>query len=175
MKYVFNPRNHQINPATEQTVADPTLRDKVVSAELYALVCQGKVSIEDIAAVFAVGKSPEILVKKHDAVKGSPVAKAPANTEKLEVKDETATEGGKSDEAATADSAFTKGDLWKKSTGDLRILATTIGIDTGAADFAPTRKNLVEAILAKAAAAEGKVAEVKAGEVKVAEVAPAAQ
>lgn len=157
MKYVFNPRNRQINPVTEMTVADPTLRDKVVSAELYALVCKGKVSIEDVAALFAVGKSPEILVKKHDAVKVSPVAQAPANVVTLEPQAPPAAgadaPGG--GEPGTADSAFSKGDLWKKSQGDLLILAGTLGIDTANPEFSPTRKNLVDAILARAAAAAG--------------------
>ena len=134
MKYVFNPRNRQINPATDQTAADPTLSDKVVSAELYALVCQGKVSIEDIASVFAVGKSPEILVKKHNAVKASVVAQAPDNTEKLEVRPETEGESDKGDGGnATADSAFSKGDLWKKTVEDLLIIAATAGVETSVA------------------------------------------
>ena len=79
MKYVFNPRNRQINPVTDQTFVDATLRDKAVSPELYALVCKGKISVEDVAALFAVNKSPEILVKNHKAVKESPVATAPGS------------------------------------------------------------------------------------------------
>lgn len=159
MKYVFNPRNRQINPVTEMTAADPSLRDKVVSAELYALVCKGKVSIEDVAALFAVGKSPEVLVKNVRTVKDSPVATAPVNDARLEPaveqKPAESPEAGEP-QRATADSAFAKGDLWKKSQADLMIIAGTLGIDTASESFQPTRRNLVEAILARAQAAEGK-------------------
>ena len=161
MKYVFNPKSRQINPATEMTFVDPTLRDKVVSAELYALVCKGKVSLEDIAAMFAVGKSPEILLKNHTAVKDSPFAKAPAATVTLPPEDaEKQGEGGPADdELGTVGGAFSKGDLWKKPTADLMILANTVGIDTSAEGFVPTRKGLVDAILERAAAAEATASE----------------
>ena len=163
MKYVFNPRNRQINPVTEMTHVDATLRDKVVSSELYALVCQGKVTIEDIAAMFAVGKSPEVLVKNHAAVKQSPQVQAPANTEQVPAPEEKKNEGvPDGEDKSSVDSAFSKADLWKKSQADLLILAGTVGIDTTAEGFEPTRKGLIDAILARAAAAEGKKAEAPA-------------
>jgi len=159
MQFVFNPRNNQINPVTEMTFVDPTLRDKVVSEELYALVCHGKVSVADIAAMFAVGKSPEILLKNHAAIKDSPIAKAPLATATVKEEDKTplppGPNGVTTDEPpATADGAFDKRELWKKKQSDLLILASTIGIDVTAEGFAPTQKNLIEAILARAARAE---------------------
>lgn len=159
MKYVFNPSNFQINPATDMTSCDVSLRDKVVSAELYALVCKGKVSVQDVGALFAAGKSPEVLVKHNTAVKDSPQVKAPENTEKLEPEAPKGDEGGDAGQPATAESAFTKGSLWKKSVDDLRIIAASVGVDIAAEDFAPTQKNLIAAILAKAAEAEAKAAD----------------
>jgi hypothetical protein len=157
MKYVFNPRNRQINPVTEQTFVDPTLRDKVVSAELYALVCKGKISVEDIAALFAVNKSPEILLKNHKAVKESPVATAPANTTTLP-ESALKTEGdptvGAEEEAADANGAFDGSELCSKKVPELLVIASTVGIDVNAEGFVPTRGNLIKAIMAKAKAAE---------------------
>ena len=160
MQYVFNPRNNQINPALEMTFLDPTLRDKVVSEELYALVCHGKVSIADIAAMFAVGKSPEILLKNHAAVKDSPIAKAPAAT--AQVKEEVTAplppgpSGVETDEApATADGAFDGKSLCEKKQDELLILASTVKCpELDDPNFAPTPQNLIKAIMAKAAAAE---------------------
>ena len=160
MKYVFNPRNRQINPVTEQTFVDATLRDKAVSPELYALVCKGKISVEDVAALFAVNKSPEILVKNHKAVKESPVATAPANTATVD-EDKTPpppAPGSTADEVdgkGTADAAFDGRELTKKTQADLLILAGTIGIDVNAEGFTPTRGALIKAIMEKAKAAEG--------------------
>ena len=159
MQYVFNPRNRQINPVTEQTQADASLRSKVVSAELYALVCKGKVSIGDVAALFACNKSPEVLVKNHAAVKESPVASAPENTATLDVTSApqqapAEEEAEASDEPADADGAFDGRTLCSKTVPELIILAGTIGIDVNAPGFVPTRGNLIKAIRAKAAAAE---------------------
>ena len=161
MKYVFNPRNRQINPVTEQTFVDATLRDKAVSPELYALVCKGKISVEDVAALFAVNKSPEILVKNHKAVKESPVATAPANTATLpeDTTPPPPAPGSTADEndgKATADAAFDGRELCAKKTEELSILAATIGCpEMKDPAFAPTRGNLIKAIMAKAKAAEG--------------------
>lgn len=158
MKYVFNPRNLQINPVTEMTLVDSTLRDKVVSSELYALVCKGKVSISDIAAMFAVGKSPEILVKNHAAIKDSPLAKAPAAPVTLPPEaplTPPATEGGDEGEKTDANSAFDGKSLYSKKTAELLVIATTIGCpELQDPEFAPVHKNLIAAIKAKAAAAE---------------------
>jgi len=156
MQYVFNPRNRQINPVTGQTFVDPTLRDKAVSAELYSLVCKGKVSVEDIAALFAVNKSPEILVKNYKAVKDSPVAKAPENVAKVaEVSDLPAVPGAANEEApATADGAFDGTALSSKRQPELLIIAATVGVDVNAEGFAPTRPNLIKAIMARAEKAE---------------------
>jgi len=158
MQYVFNPRNRQINPATANTFVDATLRDKVVSAELYALVCKGKVSVEDVAALFAVNKSPEILLKNHAAVKDSPITKAPAATatvdEEVVVPVLPGPGGANAEAPATADGAFDGAALSHKKQPELLILAATIGIDVNAEGFAPTRGNLIKAIMAKAAAAE---------------------
>ncbi len=159
MQYVFNPRNRQINPVTGQTFVDPTLRDKVISPQLYALVCKGKVSIEDIAALFAVGKSPEVLVKNAEAVKSSPMAQAPANTATVQEAAPAVAEAGSTgadDETApaTADAAFDGRELCKKTQEELLILAGMAGIDTSAPDFQPTRPNLIKALKAKAQAAE---------------------
>lgn len=159
MKYVFNPRNRQINPVTEMTFTDPTLRDKVVSAELYALVCKGKITIEDVAALFAVNKSPEVLLKNYKAIKESVVAKAPAVTVKLpdeppEGAKKDLPPGGEPEGAATADAAFDGRELCKKTNDELLILAGMVGVDVNAPDFAPTRGNMIKAIMAKAEAAE---------------------
>lgn len=156
MQYVFNPRNRQINPVTAQTFVDPTLRDKVVSPELYALVCKGKVSVEDIAALFAVNKSPEILLKNHKAVKESPVATAPENKATVaEAPVEAPAVPGEAKESpATADGAFDGTALSSKKQPELLIIAATLGIDVNAEGFAPTRPNLIKAIMARAEAAE---------------------
>ena len=160
MQYVFNPRNRQINPVTPQTFVDSTLRDKVVSPALYALVCKGKISVEDIAALFAVNKSPEILLKNYTAVKESVTVTAPDNKETV-TEDTTPPPpppGSREDEAdgkGTADAAFDGRELTKKTQADLLILATTVGIDVNAEGFAPTRSALIKAIMAKAKAAEG--------------------
>lgn len=158
MQYVFNPKNRQINPVTAMTFVDSTLRDKVISKELYALVCKGKVSVEDVAALFAVGKSPEILLKNHAVVKDNPITKAPAATATVtEEKEALTSDAGGDDGAdgpATADAAFDKRTLWRKTQADLLILAGTVGIDVNAEGFAPTQKNLIAAILERAEAAE---------------------
>lgn len=159
MQYVFNPRSNQINPVTSSTFVDPTLRDKVVSSELYALVCQRKVTIEDIASLFAVNKSPEILLKNYRAVKDSPVSTAPKNaaTVKETVVGEHVEEGiglGK-EEASTTDSAFDGKELCSKKQAALLIIANNINCpELSDPDFAPTRPNLIKAIRAKADAAE---------------------
>jgi hypothetical protein len=156
MQYVFNPRNRQINPVTPQTFVDPTLRDKVVSPALYALVCKGKISVEDIAALFAVNKSPEILLKNQKAVKESVTVTAPDNKETVtETPDETPAETPEPKEtAATADGAFDGQELSHKKQPELLIIAATVGVDVNAEGFAPTRGNLIKAIMARAAAAE---------------------
>lgn len=159
MKYVFNPRNLQINPVTEMTLVDSTLRDKVVSSELYALVCKGKVSISDIAAMFAVGKSPEILVKNHAAIKDSPLAKAPAAPVTLPPEAPLTPPGGEGagdeGEKPDANGAFDGKSLYSKKTAELLVIATTIGCpELQDPEFAPVHKNLIAAIKAKAAAAE---------------------
>lgn len=159
MQYVFNPRNRQINPVTAMTFVDPSLRDKVVSAELYALVCKSKVSLDDVAALFAVGKSPEILLKNHAVVKDSPITKAPAATatvtENVEVPPAPGP-SGTDDEKPTVSvaGAFDGRELCKKNQEELLILAGMAGVDVNAEGFAPTRPNLIKAIMAKAAAAE---------------------
>lgn len=151
MKYVFNPNNNQINPVTEMTHADPALSSKVVSSELYALVCQGKVAIGDVAAMFAVGKSPEILVKNHAAVKASPMSTAPANTKTLDVPPVGKSEGDMGDSGnVSAATAFDGRELTKKTQAELLIVATAVGVDVNAEGFAPTRPNLIKAIMAKA-------------------------
>lgn len=162
MQYVFNPKNRQINPVTPQTIADAALRDKVISSDLYALVCKGKVTLEDISALFAVNRSPEILVKNHTAVKDSPVGKAPENTETLKEDETPTTEpaelstAGKPDvEAETANAAFDGRALTTKTQAELLILATSAGVDVQAEGFAPTRGNLIKAIMAKAKQASG--------------------
>ena len=156
MQYVFNPRNRQINPVTPQTFVDPTLRDKVVSPALYSQVCKGKISVEDVAALFAVNKSPEILLKNCKAVKESPIATAPENKA-------TVAEGPADvpaglpvvkEAAATADGAFDGTSLSAKKQPELLIIAATLGIDVNAEGFAPTRGNLIKAIMERAAAAE---------------------
>jgi hypothetical protein len=138
----------------------------VVSAELYSLVCQGKVSIEDIASVFAVGKSPEILVKNYAAVKASAVAKAPANTATLEP--EATTEGdlppGSDEPPVSVDGAFDGRELTTKKLDELLVIAGTVGVDTAAEGFVVTRGSLIKAIMARAA---------KATEAKVPAVPPA--
>ena len=160
MKYVFNPRNKQLNPVTDQTHVDASLRDKVVSPELYSLVCAGKVSVDDIAAMFAVNKSPEILLKNHKAVKESPVGNAPDNTEKLEAKVEEAPKeegAGLSVEKAAVDAngAFDGRSMNSKTADELLIIATNINCpELKDPEFAPTRPNLMKAIKAKALAAE---------------------
>ena len=158
MQYVFNPRNRQINPVTAQTFVDPTLRDKVISPELYALVCKGKVSVEDIASLFAVGKSPEVLVKNAKAVKESPIATAPVNTatvsESVPVAGDAGSTGSDDASTATADGAFDGRELCKKTQEELLILAGMAGIDVNAPDFQPTRPNLIKALKAKALAVE---------------------
>ena len=152
MQYVFNPRNRQINPVTAQTFVDPTLRDKAISPALYSLVCKGKVSVEDIAALFAVNKSPEILLKNQKAVKESPVSTAPEN--KAIVAEVPAEPAETKEGAATADGAFDGASLSSKKQSELLIIATTVGVDVNAEGFAPTRGNLIKAIMARAAAAE---------------------
>lgn len=152
MQYVFNPRNRQINPVTAQTFVDSTLRDKVISPALYSLVCKGKVSVEDIAALFAVNKSPEILLKNQKAVKESPVSTAPEN--KATVAEVPAEPAERKEGAATADGAFDGASLSSKKQSELLIIATTVGVDVNAEGFAPTRGNLIKAIMARAAAAE---------------------
>lgn len=152
MQYVFNPRNRQINPVTAQTFVDPTLRDKAISPALYSLVCKGKVSVEDIAALFAVNKSPEILLKNQKAVKESPVSTAPEN--KATVAEAPAEPAEMKEGAATADGAFDGASLSSKKQPELLIIATTVGVDVNAEGFAPTRGNLIKAIMARAAAAE---------------------
>lgn len=152
MQYVFNPRNRQINPVTAQTFVDSTLRDKVISPALYSLVCKGKVSVEDIAALFAVNKSPEILLKNQKAVKESPVSTAPEN--KATVAEAPAEPAETKEGAATADGAFDGASLSSKKQSELLIIATTVGVDVNAEGFAPTRGNLIKAIMARAAAAE---------------------
>lgn len=163
MQYVFNPKNRQINPVTAQTFIDPTLRDKAVSPELYSLVCKGKISVEDVASLFAVNKSPEILVKNHKAVKESPVATAPANTKTVgegEGEKPLVTPDGKEDEGrADANGAFDGRALSAKTNAELLILAGTVGVDVNAEGYAPTRGNLIKSIMAKAAAAEAKAGE----------------
>lgn len=157
MQYVFNPRNNQINPVTPMTNVDPTLRDKFVSPQLYSLVAKGKVSIADVATMFAVGKSPEVLVKNHAAVRTSPQKTAPAATtaaaEAAADANEAAGEAA-GDEPATADSAFDGRSLCNKKVPDLLILAKSAGIDINAPGFVPTRGNLIKVIMAKATAAE---------------------
>ena len=152
MKYVYNPKNHQINPVTSSTFVDVSLRDKVISAELYGMICKGKVSIEDVAALFAVNKSPEILVKNNKAVKNSPVSNAPDNTAKVE--EPEAEEVNNDNEIINAESAFDGRELSSKKHGELMILAGSIGIDVNAEGFTPTRGALIKAILAKAKEAE---------------------
>lgn len=165
MQYVFNPKNRQINPVTQHTFVDPTLRDKAVSAELYALVCKGKVSVEDVAALFAVNKSPEILLKNHKAVKESPVTTAPENKSKLdEGKPDGKEESEKEEGAATADGAFDGTALSSKKQPELLIIAATVGVDVNAEGFAPTRANLIKAIMARAEKAEGAAAQPPAAE-----------
>ena len=156
MKYVFNPASRQINPASEVTASDPSLRDKVVSSSLYALVCQGKVSVEDIAAMFAVGKSPEILLKNHMAVKESPMVSAPANTEVLtgapEAKKDLDDAGDGAGVSVTG--VFDGKTLCSKTQPELLVIATTIGCpELQDPNFAPTRQNLIPAIKARADAA----------------------
>lgn len=156
MQYVFNPNNNQINPVTESTFVDPTLRDKVVSSKLYSLVCKGKVPVSDIAAMFAVGKSPEILVKNHTAVKASPQVSAPVNETVLpdsKLKPDDAGTAG-ADDTVSVGGAFDGRDLVSKTQSELMIIATQAGIDVNAEGFAPTRQNLMKAIKAKAMAAE---------------------
>jgi hypothetical protein len=160
LQYVLNPQNNQLNLATAATNADPVLRTKIVSSELYALVCKGRVTVGDVAAMFAVGKSPEILVKKNKAVQESIQAKAPVNTKTLEAGDvENADNDEKEpevDEKAAVDvnGAFDGRNMNKKNTAELLIIATNIGVDMSDPEFAPTRPNLMKAIKKHAKAAE---------------------
>lgn len=167
MKYVFNPRNRQINPVTDHTFTDESLRNKEVSPELYALVCQRKVTVEDIAAMFAVNKSPEILVKNHQALKDSPQKTAPENKAELKgTPDKPVVEGpGDENDPADANGAFDGRELCSKKVPELLILASSIGIDINADDFAPTRGNLIKAIRAKASSAAGEVVPAEAPQV----------
>ncbi len=160
MQYVFNPKNLQINPATASTFVDPALRDKTVSPELYALVCKGLVPIADVAALFAVNKSPEVLLKNHTIVKDSPLTTAPNNTKTLPEGPEAPhdDEGaglGANRPVVTEAGAFDGRELCKKTQEELLILAASVGIDATADDFVPTRPNLIKAICEKAKAAEG--------------------
>ena len=60
------------------------------------------------------------------------------------------------DGKATADAAFDGRELCAKKTEELSILAATIGCpEMKDPAFAPTRGNLIKAIMAKAKAAEG--------------------
>lgn len=151
MNYVFNPKNNQINPVTDVTYVDASLRDKIISPELYAMVCAGVIKPEDIAAVFAVNKSPEILLKHHVKIKESPLAIAPTGTASITVPEESVKENATDEEAPSVDRAFDARELRNKKVPELRILAASVGIDVDKADFPPTRRNLVKAIEERAA------------------------
>ena len=154
MQYVFNPKNSQINPVTTMTFVDPTLRDKVISPALYALVCKGKVSVADVAALFAVGKSPEILLRNHAVVKDNPITKAPAATATVQEPVEEPEEAPGAEPAATVEGAFDGTALSSKKQPELLIIAANVGCpELQDPDFAPTRANLMKAIRAKAEAA----------------------
>lgn len=169
MKYVYNPRNGEINPVTNMTFVDKTLTNKEISPALYSLVCKGIVSKQDIAALFAADKSPEILVKNYKAVQESAITTAPDNTNELEgeEKGEAEEEGiglNKEDPPADVNVAFDGRALNTKKVPELLMIATSIDCpELKDPDFAPTRPNLMKAIKAKATAAEDGV---KATEVK---------
>jgi len=161
LQYAFNPQNNQINPVTSVTHTDPVLREKMISSDLYALICKGQVTVGDVAAMFAVNKSPEILVKKNKAVQESIQSTAAANTKVLEAgevldvaKDAKTSE---MDEKAVVNvnGAFDGRSMNKKNTAELLIMATNIGLKAlDDPEFAPTRFNLMKAIKAHAKAAE---------------------
>lgn len=165
MKYVYNPKNRQINPATAFTSVDPSLRSNFISEQLYALVCKGKVSANDIGAMLASNKSPELLVKEHNAVKDSPITSAPDIKEEIpEVPQEDHPDEGvglnlEDSEPISATGAFDGKDLNKKKQPELLVIASTIGIDVNAEDFNPTRNNLLKAINDKVREAEEKAAD----------------
>lgn len=161
LQYAFNPQNNQINPVTAVTHTDPVLRTKMISSDLYALICKGKVTVNDVAAMFAVNKSPEILVKKNKAIQESIQNTAPDNTKVLEAGDvkDVAKDDKKPEVEETGavdvNDAFDGRSLNKKNTAELLIIATNIGIEElQDPDFAPTRSNLMKAITAKAKTAE---------------------
>ena len=164
LQYAFNPQNNQINPVTSVTHVDPVLRKKMISSDLYALVCKGQVTVGDIAAMFAVSKSPEILVKKNKAVQESIQNTAPVNTKVLEAGDVVDAvkdaDKAKVDEKAAVNvsGAFDGRSMNKKNTAELLLMARNIGLKVlDDPEFAPTRFNLMKAIKVHAKAAEAKV------------------
>lgn len=168
MKFVFNPKNGQINPATASTLADATLRNKGVSSELYALICQGKITIEDVAAMFAVGKSPECLVKDYKALDKTPQKTAKSAETQLPNEDIENPDGnpippGADREKLNANEAWDGKGLSHKNQPELLILARSLGVDIEADGFNPTKANLKAAIKEKAEAAQAKVDDANVG------------
>lgn len=168
MEYVLNPKNGQIIPVNASTFADPVLRNRVISEELAKLVYYGKVSIEDVQAMFAIGKSPEVLVQDHKAIEDSPVRTAPDNTavvtETIST-DNPIKETGVGIEATAKDTEdaiddieaiFDGGDLKNKTVVELTVLAKSMGIDISDKKFKASRANLTRLITEKAKAAEHK-------------------
>ena len=163
MQYVYNPQNGRINPVMDVTLNDPLLRNKVISEKLYNLVCQGKVKIEHIAAQFAVGKSPEILIKNVRAVEDSPAVTAPNVVPQLPSEEKAPAANDMPQEhdveTVSAADAFDGRDLVNKKLPELIMIAKIVGIDVNDPNTPTTRQGLIKAICAKAKEGVGDVKE----------------